>query len=153
MVQLPIFRVHYRKLEAYFCRVYGWEAFDFFMATGTATGMAPEYVVNGLKGVGSEIERQANAIRSGRRSRNVLLILNVLCEDGYIPAGRYVVSTKHETTPLEVYKALLRQTETPESKECREFRAAHGRDKELMRVISEIDTQVLQTLKELREEK
>ena len=84
----------------------------------------------------------------GRRSRDVLLILSVLCADGYIPAGKYIVDTRPETPPLEIYKALLRQTETPDSKECRAFRAAYQRDQELIRVVSEIDAQVRETLKE-----
>jgi hypothetical protein len=149
MTQLPIFRVHIKKLENYFCHVFGWEDFDFNMATEGTPGLIPEYIVNpNLPGCG-DIDRQANAIRNGRRSRNVLLILTILCADGFIPAGKYLIDTKPEPPLLETYKTLLQQTGTPESKECSTFRATHNNNKELRRIISEIDTQVLQALKEL----
>jgi hypothetical protein len=38
MVQLPIFRVHYRRLEEYLAQVYRMEGFDFLLASGAALG-------------------------------------------------------------------------------------------------------------------
>jgi len=149
MEQLPIFRVHCRKLEAYFCQVFHWDNFDFLMATGTTPGLAPEYRVGTPLSPGGDAARRASMLRSGRQTREVALILSVLCTDGYIPAGTYTVDTRPETPPLEIYKALLRKTGTPESKECREFRAAHRHDRDFTRTAAGIDTQVLQTLKEM----
>jgi len=149
MEQLPIFRVHCRKLEAYFCQVFHWDSFDFLMASDTAPGLVPEYRVGTPLPPGGDAARRATMLRSGRRTREVALILSVLCTDGYIPAGKYIVDTRPETPPLEIYKALLRQTGTPESKECREFRAAHRHDRDFTRIVAGIDTQVLQTLKEM----
>jgi hypothetical protein len=151
MVQLPIFRVHYRKLEDYFCRVFRWDRFDFLMASGATPGLVPEYNVGPDLPLTSDARQQADALRNGRRTRNIPLILTVLCRDGYIPAGKYLVDTHPLTPPIERYKALLRQTGTPESKECRDFRAAHRHDKRFTRKAAQIDTQVLQILKDMEQ--
>ncbi len=99
MVQLPIFRVHYRRLEEYLAKVYRTEGFDFFLASGTTPGLIPEYAVSRSLPLSGDSQRQADAIRAGRRSRNVCLILNVLCLDGYIPAGKYIIDTRPEPSP------------------------------------------------------
>ena len=75
------------------------------------------------------------------------LILNVLCIDGYIPAGKYIIDTRPEPPPIDQYRALLRQTGTPESKECIAFRQARRSDKTFTRLAAEIDTQVLAVLR------
>ena len=150
MVQLPIFRVHYRKLEDYLCRVFHFDSYDFLRAAGVTPGLVPEYTVQATLPSCGDVLRQAGAIRSGRRTQNVTLILTVLCIDGYIPAGRYIIDTRPETPPLEVYKALLRKTGTPESEECRKFRAARRHDRNFTRIVAEIDTQVLAALKEMQ---
>jgi hypothetical protein len=87
MVQLPIFRVHYRRLEEYLAKVYRMEGFDFLLASGAAPGLVPEYGVNAALPPSEDAWRRADAIRAGRRTRDVPLILNVLCIDGFIPAG------------------------------------------------------------------
>lgn len=147
-VQLPIFRVLRRALEEYFCRVYGWDEFDFLAATGTAPGQTPEYRVKAAIPDCTDGLRRADALRSGRRSRDVALILNVLCLDGYIPAGHYLVDTRPEPTPLTIYQSLLQQTGTPDAKECRAFRAAHRHDKTFTRLAAQIDVQVLATIQQ-----
>lgn len=150
MVQLPIFRVHYRKLEAYLCQVFHFDGFDFLRASGACPGLVPEYMIGPNLPPSGDAQHRASAIRAGRRTHDVGLILTVLCADGYIPAGKYIIDTKPETPPLEQYKALLRRTRTPESEECRKFRAAHRHDKHFTRVVAEIDTQVLAALKEMQ---
>ena len=150
MVQLPIFRVHYRRLEEYLVKVYRMEGFDFLRATGAGPGLVPEYVVSPALPSAHDAARQADAIRAGRRTQNVGLILNVLCIDGYIPTGKYIIDTRPEPTIIDQYRALLRQTGTPESKECRAFRGAHEGDMTFIRFASEIDTAVLNALREQR---
>ncbi len=147
MVQLPIFRVHYRRLEEYVARVYRMEGFDFLTASGACPGLVPEYAVSPTLPPSSDAQRQADAIRTGRRTRNVSLILNVLCVDGYIPAGKYIIDTRPEPPSIDQYRALLRRTGTPESEECRAFRRAHQGDTAFMRLAAEIDTQVLAVLR------
>ncbi len=104
MTQLPIFRVHYRRLEEYLATVYRMECFDFLMASGAAPGLVPEYVVRPKLPPSSDSERQADVIRAGRRTRNVALILNVLCLDGFIPPGKYISDTRPEGSLPELEK-------------------------------------------------
>ena len=146
MVQLPIFRVRYRRLEEYLAKVYRMEGFDFLLASGAAPGLVPEYAVSPLLPRSEHARRRADAIRTGRRTRDVPLILNVLCLDGLIPAGKYVIDTRPETPPIEHYKALLRKTGSRLSAECIAFRDAHQRDRAFTRLAAEIDTAVLKIL-------
>ena len=148
MVQLPIFRVRYRRLEEYLVKVYGMEGFDFLRATGAGPGLVPEYAVGPALPPALDAARQADAIRAGRRTQNVSLILNVLCIDGYIPAGKYIIDTRPEPPPIDQYRALLRRTGTPEAKECSAFRGAHQGDRTFIRLAAEIDTAVLNALRE-----
>ena len=46
MVQLPIYRVKQRHLEAYLSRVYRMDNFNFLLVAGTTPGMCPEYLVS-----------------------------------------------------------------------------------------------------------
>ena len=148
MVQLPIFRVHYRRLEDYLIQVYRMEGFDFMEASGAAPGLVPEYGVSAALPPAQDAHRQADAIRAGRRTRNVPLILTVLCIDGFIPAGKYIIDPRPEPSPIKQYRALLRKTGTPESKECSAFRQAHRSDKTFIRQAAEIDNQVLAVLRQ-----
>jgi len=148
MMQLPIFRVHYRRLEEYVARVYRMKGFDFLTASGACPGLVPEYAVSPTLPPSSDAQRQADAIRTGRRTRNVSLILNVLCVDGYIPAGKYIIDTRPEPLPIEQYRALLRKTGTPQSQECVAFRQSRRSDKAFIRLAAEIDNQVLAVLRQ-----
>jgi hypothetical protein len=148
MVQLPIFRVHYRRLEEYLVKVYRMEGFDFLLASGAAPGLVPEYAVSPTLPPSEDARRRADAIRAGRRTRDVPLILNVLCLDGFIRAGKYIIDTRPEPSPIDQYRTLLRQTGTPESKECIAFRRAHHGDKAFTRLAAEIDTTALNALRE-----
>jgi hypothetical protein len=82
------------------------------------------------------------------RPHSVPLILTTLCIDGFIPAGRYIIDTRREQSPIEQYRALLRKTGTPESKECIAFRQSHRSDKAFIRLAAEIDNQVLAVLRQ-----
>ena len=104
MVQLPIFRVHYRRLEEYLARVYRMEGFDFLLASGAAPGLVPEYAVSPTLPSAEDARRRADAIRAGRRTRDVPLILNVLCLDGCIPAGKYIIDTRPEPAIIDQYR-------------------------------------------------
>jgi hypothetical protein len=77
----------------------------------------------------------------------VALILNVLCLDGLIPAGKYIIDTRPETPRIEHYKALLRKTGNPLSADCIAFRDAHRQDRAFTRLAAEIDTAVLDALR------
>jgi len=155
MVQLPLYRVHYRRLEDYLAKVYHMEGFNFLRATGISPGMVPEYTVSPALPPAADAQQQADAIRAGKRTSAVGLILNVLCRDSYIPSGHYIIDTYPEPSYpepslLDQYRVLLQKTGTPESLECAAFRRAHQRDRNFTRCIAEIDTQVLMFLRQQR---
>ena len=87
MIQLPIYRVKQRHLEAFLARVYRMDGFDFLLAAEATPGMCPEYLVSPALPPAIGARQEADRIRQGHRTRNVGLILNVLCLDGFIPPG------------------------------------------------------------------
>ena len=71
MVQLPVYRVKQRHLEAYLAKVYRMDGFDFVLATGATPGMCPEYLVSPALPPAISAQQEADRIRQGRRTRNV----------------------------------------------------------------------------------
>jgi hypothetical protein len=124
-IHLPHFRVHYADLEKYLETVYKMRDFSFFRATGFAPGLIPEYAVTGELPPAWESKNKAERIRHGQRTSDMLLILNVLCLDGFIPAGRYMVDTKPRRPAIDVYQALLEKHRDPQARECVQFRERH----------------------------
>jgi hypothetical protein len=110
MRQLPAYRVHYKALEGYVQKVFGFE-FDFLFATDSHVGCTHDYIASGSIPTVA-LDKQATDLREGRRTKNVLLILNVLVHDGYIPAGAYTISTNKPEDPTAVYSYLLRRTKS-----------------------------------------
>jgi hypothetical protein len=144
MVQLPIYRVRQRHLEAYLATVYRMDEFDFLMAAGATPGMCVEYAVSPtLPPAGTAVD-QADRIRRGRRTRNVGLILNVLCLDGYIPAGKYIIDTRPEPPPAQVYRALLIETRNPNDPRCAAFRREHRDHRAFTQLAAQMDKAVLE---------
>jgi len=74
----------------------------------------------------------------------VPLILACLCEDGFIPAGTYIIDTKPLPRPIEVYRSLLEKTRDPLAAECVNFREAHQGDREFKRQAAVLDNAVLE---------
>jgi len=124
------------------------EGFDLLLASGAVPGLIPEYAVSPTLSPAQDAHDRADAIRAGRRTRDVALILNALCIDGFIPAGRYIIDTRPEPSLIDQYRALLRQTGTPESEECIAFRDAHRQDRAFTRLAAQIDRAVLNALRE-----
>lgn len=137
MSRVPVFRVHYQVLEQYIQRVFGFE-FDFLMATGAIEGVCPEYQVNGQL-PSTEWQRRANELRGGRRTRDVMLILNTLACDKYIPTGKYTISTHALPDPVVLYKNLLEQTRDPQSAACSEFKQRYKDDSTFQQRAAVID--------------
>lgn len=86
-------RVHYLGLQAYLAKVYKMKGYNVLFAVGVTNGMCPEYIVNGEMPPASNIGQQIDNIRRGRPTRNLSLILNVLCADGFIGKGKYIIDT------------------------------------------------------------
>ena len=144
--QLPIYRVHYRALELFLDKVYRMRDYDFRRATGAQTGMAPEYHVQAALPQAWNAPEQANRIRCGQRTSSVALILNVLCIDGFIPAGTYIIDMREKTAPINTYRALLEKKRDPSDPECVRFREAHP-DATFRKQAAMLDSAVLEWLK------
>jgi hypothetical protein len=142
MVQLPIFRVKARHLEDYLYEVYRMGEFDFLLAAGLKAGECPEYIVQAALPAAHEGPRRANEIRSGRRTKNVALILNVLCLDGYIPAGKYIIDTHREARPIDVYTSLMKTRLDVLDPDCVAFKNAHRKNKTFMAQAAVVDKMV-----------
>jgi hypothetical protein len=144
MVHLPIYRVKQRHLEAFLGKVYRMDGFDFLLSAGATPGMCPEYLVSPALPPAASARQEADRIRGGHRSRSVGLILNVLCLDGYIPAGRYTIDTHPEPPPGHVYRALLIETGDPGHPNCVAFRREHQRERAFTQLAAQMDKAVLE---------
>lgn len=142
MVQLPIYRVKQQHLEAYLAQVYQMEDFDFRTASGATPGMCPEYSVSSTLPSTWNTKESADHIRRGHRTMNVALILNVLCVDGYIPTGRYIIDTHPEQPPAQVYRNMLMQTEDPNHPMCIAFKHKHEHDRVFTQQAIQLDRMV-----------
>jgi len=115
-------RVHYLDLQAYLAKVYRMEDYDILRATGVVSGVHPEFLVTGRLPPAGNINQQVDNIRRGRKTRSLDLILNVLCADGFIPKGKYVINTMQLPDPVYVYTQLLNKHQDPDHGDCVAFR-------------------------------
>jgi hypothetical protein len=145
MTRVPIFRVHYQALEAYVAQVYHMMDYDFIRATGTA-GMTPEYAIRAQLPSTHDAQQRAESIRRGERTTNVSLILTVLCLDGFIPEGTYIIDTRIPTPPIDVYRALLEETRDVYDPRCIEYRERHSGDFDFKKQAATLDHALLDWL-------
>ena len=85
--------------------------------------------------------------------RNLGLILNVLCVDGFIPKGKYVIDTSAPPNPIAGYTELLNEHHDPNHPECMAFRLIHP-DPEFQRrarVLDKLTREYKQKLEEPNE--
>lgn len=122
--RVPVFRIHYQKLEAFIQQEYGFE-FDFLLLSGVTEGICPEYAVTGKLDT-VDWQRRAQDLRAGKRTRSTLLILNTLAHDGRIPRGHYTVSTHEQQTPADRYREILRRTGDTTHPDCVGFKMSAG---------------------------
>ncbi len=73
--------------------------YDVLFALGLTHGMFPEFIVTGRMPPAWNVAEQADDIRRGRPTRNLGLILNVLCADGFIGKGKYILDTSKRLQP------------------------------------------------------
>jgi hypothetical protein len=142
--QKPIFNVYYKDLEAYIEKVFGFRDFDLLFAAGIQEGIGVDYTVNGLIPNTSAYGDKVEDIRDGRRSKDVLLLLNLLVKDGYIPAGVYSVNTTKRNAPHDDYRALLMRTRDVLHPECLAFKVRFKDDAKVMDCVSKLDTALLE---------
>ena len=91
--------------------------------------------------------KQVRDLRLGQRTRNLVLIINLLVADGYIPAGKYIIDTHKRPDPTNVYHDLLLQTRDPLAVECLRFKEEHKGDLQLMDRVKLMDQAAVEQLK------
>jgi hypothetical protein len=141
-------RVHYLDLQAYLDKVYRLRDYDILKTLGVSHGECPEFLVTGRMPPASNVEQQIENIKRGRRTRNLGLILNLLCRDGFIIAGEYIIDTTKARKPINEYTELLSKHEDPEHQECKAFRKKH-RGQTFQRQADQLD----RLAKEFKEER
>jgi len=145
-ITVPVYRVHYRALETYFAEVYRLRDYDFLRATG-AGGLAVEYRVTAELTSAWNARALADHIRCGQRTTNVQLILNVLCIDGFIGPGQYIIDTRPKPNPIDQYRLLLDKTHNPQDARCIQFCANHRGDRVFTEQAAILDKAVASWLK------
>ena len=145
-------RVHFRELEAYLAKVYKMRDYDVRLATGGKGGMIPEYTVDGTVPPAANMGQQVDNIRRGRRTRDLGLILNVLCMDSFIPIGMYVIDTTEDLEPINRYAVLLSTHHNPLDPSCIALKEKHRHDKDFMRQAKALESLVLEAKRKLAEE-
>ena len=148
MIHLPIYRVKQRHLEAYLAKVYRMDGFDFLLGGRGHAGNVPGVPGQPGPAAGFSARQEADRIRRGHRTRNVGLILNVLCLDGYIPAGSYIIDTHPEPPPGQVYRALLIETGDPNHPRCVAFKREHRSNRAFTQLAVQMDKAVLEAQRE-----
>ncbi len=68
------------------------------------------------------------------------MILNVLCLDGYILAGRYTIDTHPEPPPGQVYR--------PSHPRCEAFKREHRSNRAFTQLAAQMDKAVLEAQRE-----
>ena len=140
---LSIFRLNYLDLEDYLLRVYKMNDYSVINATGSQGGITPEYLVDGTLPIVANICQLVDNIRRGRRTRNLGLILNLLCQDGFIPPGKYVIDTEKILSPLERYIEILNSTQDCFDRRCVAIKEANSGNVEFTKQVKILDDKIL----------
>ncbi len=144
-------RVHFRELEAYLDKVYKMRDYDVRLATGARGDMVPEYTVDGVVPPAANMGQQIDSIRRGRRTRDLNMILNVLCIDGFIPIGMYVIDTAEDLEPIKTYVVLLNQNHDPLAPPCIALKEKHKHDKDFVQAAKALELRVLEAKRQAEE--
>lgn len=142
-------RVHFRTLEAYLNKVYRMRDYDARLASGATGDMAPEYIVTGAFPPAANMGQQVNNIRRGRRTRDLGLILNVLCVDGFIPIGKYVIDISENPHPIHRYAELLNENHDPLSPGCMDMKEQYRMDRDFMKRARMLDQKMITAKQEM----
>ncbi len=149
MSVLAMFRVNYRDLEKYLKLVYKMGGYSVKTATGTRGGGTPEIDVTGSLPAVANICQLIDNIRLGRRTRNLGLILDLLCKDGFIPAGKYIIDTNEIKSPIDTYAYLLNDTQDCLNPRCLAFKEEFNDDANFLKRATVLDSKLLRHQEEL----
>jgi hypothetical protein len=133
-------------LEAYIYKVFKIRDFDIAKATGARGDMSPEFHVTGVLPPANNIRQQVENVRRGRENRRLWLILDILCMDGFIPRGLYIVNIEQRESPVDEYLRIVNETHDKDGFRCRELKRVHAKDKDFLIKINSIDKQLARLL-------
>ena len=114
--------------------------------------MTPEFIVTGILPDTPNIWQQVDSIRRGQRERNLGLILNLLCKDGFIPVGKYVIDMSVGESPLDQYRTALYHTSDPLDVRCMKIKTENKADREFIKQAAMLDKRVMEYKSKLRTE-
>jgi len=132
-------RVHFDVLQKYLGKVFKINDYNIQGVTGSRAGMVPEFLVTGVLVDTPNLWQQVDGIRRGQRVRNLGLILDLLCKDGFIPAGKYVIDMTPGVSPLDEYREALYQSGDPSSVECQAIKTANKTTKDFTKRVALLD--------------
>ena len=117
------YHVKHTDLEKEINDIYGME-FDFRRATGFAHPDCPEYIVTGLLIASDSVRAQIKRIRAGKWYSNVGFLLNLLCAEGHLRKGKYVIKVQPEMDRKQIYLDLI-ASHGVHSEICSDYRLKH----------------------------
>ncbi len=144
---IPVYRVHYEDLQDYLLTVFKMDC-DVMFIQGITHGMCPEFYVTGEMPAAWNAQQQSDDIRRGRTCRSLSLILNVLCHDGFIPQGKYILNTRERQKPIHRYRELLQEFKNPTHPKCLALKERNRKDKCFRQQVTLMDRAVRAYTKE-----
>ncbi len=135
-------RVRSQDLQDYLATVFKMRGYDIRQVTGARADMSPEFVVTGILPDTPNMWQRIDNIRRGRKEHDLNLILNLLCRDGFIPTGKYVIDMTPNPHPIDAYRHALHQTSDPLCAECMKIKEANKSDKNFVKQTTMLDKKV-----------
>ena len=152
MTITPHCRVHFRVLEAYIAKVLKIKGYDVRNATGARGAMTPEFAVTGVLPPANNMPQQVYDIRCGFGTRNLGLILDILCLDGFIQPGIYVIDMTEEGNPIEEYRKVLNDSHDLLDPRCLKIKEKNRGDKNFAKRVKTLDEQLMKLKQEQEDE-
>ena len=143
----PFFRVHYLALERHLSRI---QAPQLPRVGSRRSQPRALSRIPHKREIPAEWRSLTNRIRTGAPSTDLWLVLTMLCVDGDIPSGWYVIDTKRLRTPLSVYRETLQRTLDPLHHECVQLKERHRNNAHFRKAARIIDRSLLDWLKKKR---
>jgi hypothetical protein len=143
-------RVHFKALQEYLTLVYKMRGYDIRRSTGARGYMTPEFNVTGCLPDTPNLWQQVDSVRRGHKERNLGLILDVLCNDGFIQPGKYIIDMKPGIDPLDEYRDALHKTGDPFDVVCMTLKRENQHDRVFMKQAALLDKKVIEYKTKLR---
>lgn len=140
----PICRVHFKDLQRYLQTVFKMVDYDVHLNTGARAGMTPEFTVTGILPDTPNLWQQIDNIRRGHLRSKLDMILNLLCRDGFIPAGKYIIDMTPGPPPLDEYRNALHQSGDPQGVECMRIKEENKGDRIFTKQVAMLDKRVVE---------